>query len=162
MCSTLQLPLHKYKYNLSAHSNSNESMPRATGPAAMLRCATCYRIPCAKGVQSPAHEDYRRDSFGLGVGCGNGRESLSLRPMKPCIAPLHLYEPEYQSWALFIDPPTRYRFSVPTLSLDLVLTLEKNSGEKRSSLRPFQPYNPVHTRACISQSLVHVRGSDLA
>ena len=36
--------------------------------------------------------------------------------MKPCVAPLHLYEPGEQSWALFIDPPTSYRFSVPTLA----------------------------------------------
>ena len=35
--------------------------------------------------------------------------------MKPCVAPLHLYEPGEQSWALFIDPPTSYKFSVATL-----------------------------------------------
>ena len=35
--------------------------------------------------------------------------------MKPCVAPLHSYEPGEQSWALFIDPPTSYRFSVATL-----------------------------------------------
>ena len=37
--------------------------------------------------------------------------------MKPCVAPLHLYEPGEQSWALFIDPPTSYRFSVASLSV---------------------------------------------
>ena len=52
-----------YKFNdilSSAHSNFSESMHRATGPAATLRCATCYRLPCAKGVQSPAHEVCRQ------------------------------------------------------------------------------------------------------
>ena len=36
------------------------------------------------------------------------------------------------------------------------------SGEKRSAsgLRPFHTYNYVQTHACISQALVHVRGSE--
>ena len=34
-------------------AGDTESMPRATGPAAMLRCATCYRIPCAKVYSRP-------------------------------------------------------------------------------------------------------------
>ena len=51
------------------------------------------------------------------------------------------------------DVDLRLELERPILMFILIL-------ERSLLLRPLHPYNYVNTRACISQALVHVRGSD--